>query len=229
MSVGQQVAEESAGCPHCSGAATCHESRQLSQEHGVTILLSLHCSQEPPTGQPLGAKESEKYKVWASWRPNGQGGIGEGRSGCRPLGMTPPARTSHRKTSDTTKTNTQQGRGCAAYDGWWRPLRKPGRTARWGVYARAARPAPRAPPHPTPGAVAPALLGPSRGCPPAEAHPYWLRLSWGVLRAGLHSTPSQPSPRGPSLQMEGVSSTWKQKPPSLSLQTQNCDVLKVFS
>lgn len=91
-----------------------------------------------------------------------------------------------------------------------------------------ARPAPRAPPHPTPGAMAPALLGPSKGCPPAEAHPYWLRLSWGVLGPGLHSIPSQPSPRGPSSQMEGVSATWEQKPPSISLQTQNCDVFQSF-
>lgn len=57
MSVRQQAAE-SAGCPLCSGAATCHESRQISQEHGVTIPLSLHCSQGPPMGQPLGTKES---------------------------------------------------------------------------------------------------------------------------------------------------------------------------
>ena len=202
-------------------------------------------------------KSHEKHKGWASWRPSGQGGVGGGRSGCRPLSMTPPAQTSHRKTSSTTKTNTQQGQGCAACDGWWSPLREPGRTARWNACARACQassqapphPTPaavapallgpsrgaracqassQAPPHPTPAAMAPALLGPSRGCPPAEAHPYWLRLSWGVLGAGLHSTPSQPSPRGPSPQMRGCQPHGNRNPQAC-LQTQNCDVLKVFS
>lgn len=84
-------------------------------------------------------KSHEKHKGWASWRPSGQGGVGGGRSGCRPLGMTPPAQTSHRKTSCTTKTNTQQGQGCAACDGWWRPLREPGQTARWNACAWACQ------------------------------------------------------------------------------------------
>ena len=121
------------------GLPPCHVSRQLSPEDGVTIPLSLHDSQasnpEPPMGRPLGARGvtgDQRYKGQVSWRLCGQG---RGGSECGPLSTAPLALTYHKKTSDTNRTNTHRGQ-C---EGWQRPCRRPGRTARLSVCAQACQ------------------------------------------------------------------------------------------